>query len=228
MLVANSVHKFRWLAKSLDLNPIDHLLDLLKRKVCAQPLQLNLRELTRVIHQMCAAIPQSYIHWHILSMRTRFAVDAISGGCSKYWNEIKDDVNGFCSFCFKGVHVTDLYFCRFCVVIRFFHPRHNGQWPLTLKDFYTRSYPLHYFLILILEKEPVFPFSMLSAKQGHYWYHFYNVFVWRGPWLGIESGTSRTRSQHSTTRLSRRPSNAKKCTHKNGPIHHGLATPRYR
>ena len=33
-----------------------------------------------------------------------------------------------------------------------------------------------YFPILILEKEPVFPFSMLSAKQGHYWYHFYNVF----------------------------------------------------
>ena len=27
-----------------------------------------------------------------------------------------------------------------------------------------------YFLILIIDKEPV------SAKQGHYWYHFYNVF----------------------------------------------------
>ena len=120
MLVANNVRKFRWPAKSLDLNPIDHLLDLLKRKVCAQPLQLNLRELTRVIHQMCAAIPHSYIHWHILSMRTRFAVDAISGGCSKYWNEIKYDVNGFCSFCFKGVHVNPLIkvcsmkFCFIC------------------------------------------------------------------------------------------------------------------
>ena len=66
--------------------------------------------------------------------------------------------------------------CRFCVVICFFHPRHNGQWPPTLKDFYTRSYPLHYFIILIIEKEPVFSFSMLSAKQGNYWYHFYNVF----------------------------------------------------
>ena len=32
------------------------------------------------------------------------------------------------------------------------------------------------YLILILEKEPVFPFSMLRAKQGNYWYHFYNVF----------------------------------------------------
>ena len=36
--------------------------------------------------------------------------------------------------------------------------------------------PLHYFLILILEKEPEFPFPMLSAKQGNYWYHFYNLF----------------------------------------------------
>ena len=26
-------------------------------------------------------------------------------------------------------------FCRFCVVIRVFHPRHNGQWPPTSKDF---------------------------------------------------------------------------------------------
>ena len=31
--------------------------------------------------------------------------------------------------------------------------------------------------ILILEKEPVFPFSMLSAtKQGNYWHHNYFVF----------------------------------------------------
>ena len=33
-----------------------------------------------------------------------------------------------------------------------------------------------FFPILILEKEPVFLFLMLSAKQGNYWYHFYNVF----------------------------------------------------
>ena len=46
------------------------------------------------------------------------------------------------------------------------------------EGFYPRVFPLHLFsyLILILEKEPVFPFSMLSAKQGNYWYHFYNVF----------------------------------------------------
>ena len=62
MIVANNVHKLRWPAKSLDLNHIDHLLDLLKRKVRAHPLQLNLGELMRVIHQMCAAIPQQYLH----------------------------------------------------------------------------------------------------------------------------------------------------------------------
>ena len=91
----------------------------------------------------------------------------------------------------------------------FFHPRHNGQRRLTSKDFYTRFFPLHYFLILILEKEPVFPLSMLSAKQGNYWYHFITSLVWLGPWLGIEFGTSRTRSQHYTTRLSRRRSTRK-------------------
>jgi len=32
-----------------------------------------------------------------------------------------------------------------------------------------------YFPILILEKEQVFPFLMLLAKQGYNWYHFYNV-----------------------------------------------------
>ena len=55
------------------------------------------------------------------------------------------------------------FFCffkrRFRMVIRFFHPRHNGQRPPTSKGF---SIPdlIHYiyFPILILEKEPVFPF----------------------------------------------------------------------
>ena len=37
----------------------------------------------------------------------------------------------------------------------FVHPRHNGQWPPTSKEFYTRSYPLHYCLILFLERERV-------------------------------------------------------------------------
>ena len=58
-----------------------------------------------------------------------------------------------------------------------------GLEPTTSNDLWLRrvSIPncIHYiyFLILILEKEPVFPFWMFSAKQGYYWYHFYNVFV---------------------------------------------------
>ena len=59
-------------------------------------------------------------------------------------------------------------FCRFCIVIRFFHPHRNVH--------------------------------MTSDFEGF----LYQNMVWRGPWLGIEPGTSRTRCQPSTTRLSRR------------------------
>ena len=53
-----------------------------------------------------------------------------------------------------------------------------------------------------MRKSQYFLFWMFSAKQEHYWSHFYNVFgITRsltGDW------TSRTRNQHYTTRLSRR------------------------
>jgi len=38
--------------------------------------------------------------------------------------------------------------------------------------------------MLILEKETVFAFLMFSAKQGNYWYHFYNVFGMTGSLTG--------------------------------------------
>ena len=41
-------------------------------------------------------------------------------------------------------------------------------------------------------------------KKGTTGAIFITSLVWRGPRLGIEAGTSRTRSQHCTTRLSRR------------------------
>ena len=43
----------------------------------------------------------------------------------------------------------------------FFTPATTANDLRLRKDFYPRFYPLHYFLILILEKEPVFPFSVL-------------------------------------------------------------------
>ena len=67
-------------------------------------------------------------------------------------------------------------FCRFCVVNLFFIPA------TTVNDLWLRRFSIPYFFhyiyfpILILEKEPVFPFLLFSAKQGNYWYHFYNVF----------------------------------------------------
>ena len=68
-------------------------------------------------------------------------------------------------------------FCRFAWSFVLFTP--HPQRPMT-SDFEGFSIPdfIHYIFcpIFILQKEPVFPFLMLSAKQGNYWYHFYNVF----------------------------------------------------
>ena len=78
----------------------------------------------------------------------------------------------FCFFRFFGVRL--LLFLRGHSV--FPSP---PQRPMT-SDFEGFSIPdfINYILfpILILQKEPVFPFLMLSAKQGNYWYHFNNVF----------------------------------------------------
>ena len=43
----------------------------------------------------------------------------------------------YCSNFFGSV-----WLCQFCVVICFYHPRHNGQWPPNSKDFHRRCYPL--------------------------------------------------------------------------------------
>ena len=93
----------------------------------------------------------------------------------------------------------------FCVVIRFFHPRHNGQWPPTSKDFLSQIYPLQLFSYLnSWERASIFPIECSVLNKGTTGTILITSLVWRGPWLGIEPGTSRTRSQHWTTRLSRR------------------------
>ena len=63
----------------------------------------------------------------------------------------------------------------------FFHPRHNGQWPPTSKDFYTRSY--------FLRKSQYFPFQCSVLNKLTTGTIFITSLVWRGPWLGIELRT---------------------------------------
>ena len=82
----------------------------------------------------------------------------------------------------------------FCVVIRFFSS--PPQRPLT-SDFegFLLSDPIHYtiFLSYFTRKCPYFPFQCWVLNKGTTGTIF--ITGWRRPWLGIEPGTSRTRSQ---------------------------------
>ena len=71
--------------------------------------------------------------------------------------------------------------------------------------FHPRFYPLHLFFYLnSWERASIFPFEWSMLTKGTTGTIFITSLVWRGPWLGIEPATSLTRSQHYTTRLSRR------------------------
>ena len=64
-------------------------------------------------------------------------------------------------------------------------------------------YPLHSFSYLSSwERASIFPFECSVLNKGTTGTIFITSLVWRGPWLMIEPETSRTRSQHYTTRLS--------------------------
>ena len=69
--------------------------------------------------------------------------------------------------------------------------------------FYPRFYPLHLISYLSSwERASIFPFECSVLNKGTTGTIFITSLVWRGPWLMIEPETSRTRSQHYTTRLS--------------------------
>ena len=69
--------------------------------------------------------------------------------------------------------------------------------------YYPRFYPLHLFSHLnSWERASIFPLECSVLNKGTTGTIFIMSLVWRGPWLGIEPGTSHTQSQHSTTRLS--------------------------
>ena len=92
-------------------------------------------------------------------------------------------VSKFISYFFYFFYAFD--FCRSPVVIRFYHSRHNGQWPPTLDS---KLYPLHSFSYLNSSERASISLLMLSAKQENYKYHFYYVFGMTrslsGDWTG--------------------------------------------
>ena len=70
--------------------------------------------------------------------------------------------------------------------------------------FYPRFYSLHLFSYLnSWERASIFPFQCWVLNKGTTGTILITSLVWCGPWQEIEPGTSCTRSQHYTTRLSR-------------------------
>lgn len=85
MLTANNVRLLAWPSKSPDLNPIEHVWDLLKRRIRELPQQRNVGALEREIQRVWNNIPQRTLQNYIISMRSRCrAVIAANGGHSGY------------------------------------------------------------------------------------------------------------------------------------------------
>ena len=71
MLHINNINVIPFPAKSPDLNPIEHVWDLLKRRVRALPQALNLGELERNVLDTWQHLEQQDFRNIILSMRSR-------------------------------------------------------------------------------------------------------------------------------------------------------------
>ena len=75
------VTTFQWPAKSIDLSPIEHLCDVLGRRVCARrPAPANLQELGVALQDAWQQIPRAMICRVISSMPGRFPVCVAPGG----------------------------------------------------------------------------------------------------------------------------------------------------
>ena len=96
-------------------------------------------------------------------------------------------------------------FIKFVSFFSFFIPATTANDLRLRRIFYPRFYPLHLFSYLnSWERASIVHFECSELNKGNTGTIFITSLVWRGPWLGIEPGASRTRSQHSTTMLSRR------------------------
>ena len=110
---------------------------------------------------------------------------------------------------FDLLYTWDGSFCVFFSVrllsFGFFIPATTANDLRLRRIFYPRFYPLPLFSCLnSWERASIFPFECSVLNKGTTGTIFITSLVWRSPWLGIEPGTSRTRSQHYTTWLSRR------------------------
>ena len=86
-----------------------------------------------------------------------------------------------------------------------FSPPPQRQWPPTSKDFLSQILSITFFSYLnSWERASIIPFQCSVLNKGTTGTIFITSLVLRGPWLGIEPGIFCTRSQHYTTRLSRR------------------------
>lgn len=82
----NAVETIPWPARSPDLNPIEHIWDMLGRRVRQRdpPVQ-TVRDLEAALHQEWARLPQRQIQRLIQGMRRRLeAVVRVRGGYTKY------------------------------------------------------------------------------------------------------------------------------------------------
>ena len=97
-------------------------------------------------------------------------------------------------------------FCRFCVRFHsvFSSPPQRSM-TSDFEGFLYQILSITLFSYLISwERASIFPFQCWVLNKGTTGTIFITSLVWRGPWLGIELRTFRTRSQHHITRLSRR------------------------
>ena len=85
-LQANAIETLPWPARSPDLNPIEHLWDILGRQVRSRdpPVQ-NLRELTQALHEEWQRIPIWKIRRLIINIGRRVRnVIQVGGGYTRY------------------------------------------------------------------------------------------------------------------------------------------------
>ncbi|GFX16373.1 transposable element Tcb2 transposase [Trichonephila clavipes] len=72
LLESEDIERMDWLARSPDLNPIDHVWEFLGRRLAARTLTpVTIRELRLVLQDEWAAMPQQLIDTLILSMGRR-------------------------------------------------------------------------------------------------------------------------------------------------------------